>query len=94
MAVVAIEMARTRNNEQSISVALATATCTLLGSGLPTPVDAQEEPSWNINTAAFYYGEDGGRVQDFSIKAIAERMFVDDRVLTLGLAIDGLTGAP
>jgi len=93
VAVVAIEMARTRKNEQFISVALATATCTLLGSGLPTPVDAQEEPSWNINTAAFYYGEDGGRVQDFSIKAIAERMFVDDRVLTLGLAIDALTGA-
>ncbi len=82
-----------RKNEQSISVVLATATCTLLGSGLPTPVDAQEEPSWNFNTSVLYYGEDQGRVKDYSVKAIAQRMFVDDRILTMGVTIDGLTGA-
>ncbi|MDH3481082.1 MAG: DUF3570 domain-containing protein [Gammaproteobacteria bacterium] len=77
----------------SISVALAAATCTLLGSGISATVDAQEEPAWDFNTSLLYYGEDGDRVKDFSVSAIARRMFIDDRYLTLGLTIDGLTGA-
>jgi hypothetical protein len=78
---------------RSISAALATATCTLLGSGVPAPVDAQEEPLWDFNTSLLYYGEDEDRVKDYSVSAIARRMFVDDRYLTLGLTVDGLTGA-
>ncbi len=82
-----------RKEKQSISVALAAATCSLLGAGIPSVVDAQEEPDWDFNTSLLYYGEDEDRVQDFSISAIARRMFVDDRFLTLGLTVDGLTGA-
>ena len=82
-----------RKDNRSISAALAAATCTLLGSGVPAPVDAQEEPLWDFNTSLLYYGEDGDRVKDFSVSAIARRMFVDDRFLTLSLTVDGLTGA-
>lgn len=79
--------------EKTISAALATATCSLLGSGIPAPVDAQEEPEWDFNTSVLFYGEDEDRVQDLSIKAIARRMTVDNHFLSLGLTIDGLTGA-
>jgi hypothetical protein len=77
----------------SISAALATATCSLLGSTASSPAIAQEEPAWDFNTSLLYYGEDGDRVQDFSVSAIARRMFVDDRFMTLSLTVDGLTGA-
>lgn len=82
-----------RKENRSISAALAAATCTLLGSGISAPVDAQEEQAWDFNTSLLYYGEDGDRVKDFSVSAIARRMFVDDRYLTLGITVDGLTGA-
>ena len=77
----------------SIAGALAAATVTLLGSHLPEAVQAQEDPSWDFNTALLYYGEDNDRVQDLSISAIARRTYVDDRLLTLGLVVDGLTSA-
>ncbi len=82
-----------KQDNRSISAALATATCTLLGSGVVQPAVAQEEPDWDFNTSLLYYGEDGDRVKDFSVSAIARRMFVDDRFLTLSLTVDGLTGA-
>ena len=82
-----------RKGHRSISAALAAATCSLLGAGIPAAVDAQEEPEWDFNTSLLYYGEDENRVQDLSVKAIARRMFVDDRFLTLSLTVDSLTGA-
>lgn len=82
-----------KKGNRSISAALAAATYTLLGTAISAPVDAQDEGDWDFNTSLLYYGEDGDRVQDFSISAIARRMFVDDRFLTLGVTIDGLTGA-
>lgn len=82
-----------RKEYVSISAALAAATCSLLGSAIPASVTAQEEPPWDFNTSLLYYGEDGGRVKDFSVSALARRMFVDDRYLTLGVTVDGLTGA-
>ena len=84
-------MSRTR--ERSISAALAAATCSLLGTGISSPVDAQEEPSWDFNTSLLYYGEDENRVQDLSLKAIIRRLFTDDRVFSFGLTLDSLTGA-
>jgi hypothetical protein len=81
------------NEKRSISAALAAATCTLLGTGTPEPVQAEEEPSWNFNTSLLYYGEDNDRVQDLSVKLLARRNFVDDRALTLGFTADALTGA-
>jgi hypothetical protein len=82
-----------RRDNRSISAALAAATCSLLGGGIPAPVDAQEEPAWDFNTSLLYYGEDDDRVKDYSVSAIARRMFVDDRFLTIGLTVDVLTGA-
>jgi len=76
-----------------VSTALAAATCTLLGSGALMPVQAQEDPDWNFNTSLLYYGEDNGRVTDYSVKMLARRNFVDDRYLSIGLALDTLTGA-
>jgi hypothetical protein len=77
----------------SISAALASATCALLGTTTATPVDAQEEPRWDFSTSLLYYGEDEGRVQDLSFKSLSRRLFTDDRVLILGLTVDTLTGA-
>jgi len=85
---------RMRNkNSKQISATLATATCALLGGTMPAPVQAQEEPGWDFNTALLYYGEDEDRVQDLSLNILATRTFDDDRSLTLGLTVDGLTGA-
>lgn len=78
---------------KSVSAALATATCALLGTAVVAPVLAQEEPAWDFNTALLYYGEADGRVQDGSIKGLVRRRFVDDRVLSVGFAVDALTGA-
>ncbi|MGB5257112.1 MAG: DUF3570 domain-containing protein [Woeseiaceae bacterium] len=82
-----------QKDNRSISAALAAATCTLLGTTAPSAAVAQQEPAWDFNTSLLYYGEDEDRVKDFSVSAIARRMFVDDRFLTLSLTVDGLTGA-
>ena len=80
-------------DKHSISAVLAAATCTLLGSHAPEPVQAQEEPGWDFNTALLYYGEEDDRIQDLSLSLLSRRTFVDDRFLSLGLTVDGLTGA-
>jgi hypothetical protein len=72
---------------------LAAATCALLGSSLPEPVQAQEDPGWSFDTALLYYGEANDRVQDFSASVLGTRTYVDDRLLTLGVTVDALTGA-
>lgn len=82
-----------KKDSRAITAALATATCSLLGSALPQPVQAQEEPGWDFNTALLYYGEDDDRVQDLSLSILARRTYVDDRFLTLGMTADALTGA-
>ncbi len=83
----------TGSRQTSISTALATATCTLLGSAAPSVVIAEEEPKWDFNTSLLYYGEDKSRVRDLSLKAIVRRLFTDDRVFSFGLTLDSLTGA-
>jgi hypothetical protein len=80
-------------NPKSISATLAAATCSLLGTSAPGPVQAAEDPDWKFNTAFLYYGEDNRRVQDFSLNVLATRNLVDDRVLSIGLGVDTLTGA-
>lgn len=82
-----------KRKDLSVSATLASATCALLGTTAPSPVDAQEEPKWDFNTSLLYYGEDDDRVQDVSFKSLSRRLFVDDRVLTIGLTVDTLTGA-
>ncbi len=83
-----------KNNKSKTAAAkLATATCALLGTAVTVPVQAQEEPEWEFDTALLYYGESDNRVQDVSLNALAIRNFVDDRALTLSLSVDSLTGA-
>ena len=89
------EMSKREKNctERQVSVALASATCALLGTAVTTPADAQEDPEWVFNTSLLYYGEGGDRVQDLSFKSLTTRRFTDDRFLTFGLTVDTLTGA-
>lgn len=75
-----------------IAKALAGATCALLGT-TSQPVSAQEDPGWQFNTALLYYGENDDRVQNFSLNMLGVRNFVDDRILTLSLGVDTMTGA-
>lgn len=82
-----------RSKDPSLTAALASATCVLLGTTTSAPVDAREEPTWDVSTSLLYYGEDGDRVRDLSFKSLSRRLYSDDRVLTLGLTIDSLTGA-
>ena len=81
------------NTRKPFAVSLATATCALLGTTATSPVNAQEEPTWEFDTALLYYSESDNRVEDFSLNVLAQRNFVDDRILTLGLTVDSLTGA-
>jgi hypothetical protein len=87
------EIPMSRKNSKSVAATLTTATCALLGTTSTTPVNAQEEDEWELDTALLYYNEDGNRVQDISFKMLANRNFVDDRVLSLSLGVDSLTGA-
>ena len=95
VAVAAATEERTMKTKEKLSItgALAAATCTLLGTAATEPVQAQEEPGWDFNTALLYYGEDDDRVQDLSLSILSRRTFVDDKYLSLGLTLDGLTGA-
>ncbi len=77
----------------NIAQGLAAATCTLLGTTVALPVAAEEEPLWEFDTALLYYGESDDRVQDLSLNVLARRLFTDDKVLSLGLVYDSLTGA-
>lgn len=77
----------------SIAQGLAAATCSLLGAAASLPVAAQEQPEWEFDTALLYYGEGGDRVRDVSLNLLARRLFADDKVLSIGLAVDSLTGA-
>lgn len=78
---------------QSTAASIATATCTLLGTAAAVPVQAQAEGNWEFDTALLYYGETDDRVQDVSLNLLALRNFVDDKVLSLSLGVDTLTGA-
>jgi hypothetical protein len=80
-------------NKSGVARTLASATCALLGTTTLTPVNAQEEPDWEFDTALLYYNEGDNRVQDISLNILAVRNFVDDRLLTLNLGVDTLTGA-
>ena len=83
----------TDKQNNSIAMSLAAATCTLLGTTPTNPVNAQEDPGWDFDTALLYYGESDDRVQVASLSLLAKRWFADDKDLTLTLTVDSLTGA-
>ena len=46
-----------RQDKAKIATSLASATCALLGTTSVTPVNAQEEPDWEFDTALRYVGD-------------------------------------
>ncbi|HZW59941.1 MAG TPA: DUF3570 domain-containing protein, partial [Woeseiaceae bacterium] len=78
---------------KDVAAALAAATCSLLGTTAAQPVQAQEDPNWEFNTALLYYGESDDRVQDLSFNLLARRLLPDDKSLAMTLVVDSLTGA-
>jgi hypothetical protein len=81
------------DKDSALNTALAAATCSLLGVAAIAPAQAQEVPTWQVDTAALYYGESDGRVKDASVSINARRDFQDDRFLGLDLSVDTLSGA-
>lgn len=82
----------------SLSAAIATAACGLLGALPTSSVQAAEEPAvreypWTIDSALLYYAEGDGRVQDASLKSAIRRAFANDRALNINFSVDTLTGA-
>ena len=80
------------SNDQSAALALAAATCALLGTSTASSADADAD-RWEFDSALLYYGETDNRVQDVSAAISATRDFDDDRKLGLSLSADTLTGA-
>jgi len=76
-----------------IGRSLAAATCTLLGTSAAGPAIAQDLGDWQFNSAALYYGESDGRVQDMSVNILARGQLDEDNVLNLGFTYDTLSGA-
>jgi hypothetical protein len=77
----------------NVAQGLAVATCSLLGTAAASPVVAQEQPAWEFDTTLLYYREDADRVQDLSLNLLTRRLFADERILSVGLVVDSLTGA-
>ncbi|MCR6651490.1 MAG: DUF3570 domain-containing protein [Cellvibrionaceae bacterium] len=76
---------------KSVGMALAAATCALLGG---PAAHAEGEPgTWRIDTAVLYYGESDGRVQAIEPVISATRYFGGDKTFNTKLVVDTLTGA-
>ena len=81
---------QTRNGK-SVGMALAAATCALLGG--PTAYAEGEPGTWRIDTAVLYYGESDGRVQAVEPVISATRYFDNEKTFNAKLVVDTLTGA-
>jgi hypothetical protein len=78
-------------NSRSVGIALAAATCALLGG---PAAHAEGEPgTWRIDTAVLYYGESDGRVQAVEPVISATRYFENEKSFNAKLVVDTLTGA-
>lgn len=73
----------------SLSMALATATSSLLPAAAPL---LAAEP-WAVDAEILIYNESAGRVSDNSFKSIARREWGDEGSFTVGVQLDSLTGA-
>ncbi len=76
----------------SIRGALATATCTLLGTGTNTALAEEAAPSWEFDSAILYYSE-VDRVTAIEPVISAKKEYADDKFLSLRFVFDSLTGA-
>lgn len=75
-----------------IAIALAAATCALLGAAPQRAAAQSELERWKFDTALLYYGE-GERVTDVSFNVLAQRAFDRGRQLAVRFGVDTLTGA-
>lgn len=82
------------DNDKRLGVALAAATCALLGSAKSPPAAAADDDDrWEIESALLYYGESDDRVQDASLSVNAKRDFGDGKALDFSITADTLSGA-
>ena len=81
------------NDKLNLHAALAAATCALLGTSAGASDATTEKERWSFDSSLLYYGESDSRVQDISAAISAQRDFDDERVLSLNLTADTLTGA-
>ncbi|WP_455202496.1 DUF3570 domain-containing protein [Kaarinaea lacus] len=77
---------------QSIRTALATATCTLLGSQSEEAIAFGTEAPWEFDSALLYYSEDK-RVTAVEPVFAARKEMADNEYLNFRIVIDSLTGA-
>jgi len=77
---------------QSIRTALATATCTLLGTQAEEAVAFGTDAPWEYDSALLYYSEDN-RVTAIEPVFTARKEMDDDEYLNFRIVIDSLTGA-
>lgn len=81
------------DNAKPIGLALATATCTLLGLQAP-PVAAQSQAgTWDFNAGILHYHEANGRVQATEPSIKITHHVTEDESFNLGVVIDVLSGA-
>jgi hypothetical protein len=71
---------------------LSAAACMLLAAGVPGGAHANQTPRWQFEGSALYYGEKG-RARVVEPIARITRLFPDGQTLSLGLALDAISGA-
>jgi hypothetical protein len=89
----AVDVAVTRlNRQKKISLALASASCALLGVG-SIHAETQEDPStWEVSTEVLFYSEPD-RIQAIEPVVQVKKWLDTDETLTFRLTLDSLTGA-
>ncbi len=76
---------------KDVGLALAAATCTLLGG--VAQAEKGDPGTWSFDAAFLYYSEDNSRVQAAEPVLSATRYFDTDKTLNLKVVLDSLTGA-
>lgn len=77
----------------TIAQAVAQASAVLLGAASPLATVHAEDHGWQVDTAALYYKEAEGRVQAAEPVVNLKKDFGDEKILSLKLVLDSLTGA-
>ncbi len=87
---------------KTLSAAIASAACGLLGALPAQPVVAADAPAttgntddsrWTVDSALLYYGEQDGRIKDISLKSAIKYALDEDRAINASFSVDALTGA-
>jgi len=76
----------------SIRQRLGAAACLLLAGSVPAAAQTAVAPGWQLETTGLFYGEQA-RARVVEPMARLARQFANGRALSLGLAVDAITGA-